>query len=106
MEQAHDARVPLLMTVINAGELWYGVARSRSLKEADENVLKELGDLGIQLINVDWDLTRQAAAFKTRGRIAYADCFAAALAKKYDAPLVTGDPEFKSFESEISVLWV
>ena len=32
MEQAHDAGVPLLMTVINAGEIWYGVARSRSVK--------------------------------------------------------------------------
>lgn len=106
MEEAHDAGIPLLMTVVNAGEVWYSVARSQSEKLADDNVLKELGDLGITLVDVDWALTRQAAAFKRRGRIAYADCFAAALAKQNEAPLVTGDPEFKPLENEISILWV
>ena len=80
LEEAHDAGIPLLMTVVNAGEVWYSVARSQSERHADENVLKELGDLGITLVDVSWALTRQAAAFKRHGRIAYADCFAAALA--------------------------
>ena len=106
MEEAHDAGVPLLMTVVNAGEVWYSVARSQSEKDADKNVLKELGDLGITLVDVGWEITKQAAAYKSRGRIAYADCFAAALAKQNDAPLVTGDPEFKPLEKEISILWV
>jgi predicted nucleic acid-binding protein len=106
MDEAHDAGIPLLMSVVNAGEVWYSVARGRTEKHADDNVLKELGDLGITLVDVGWALTRQAAAFKRRGRIAYADCFAAALARQYKAPLVTGDPEFKPLEAEISVLWV
>jgi predicted nucleic acid-binding protein len=106
IEEAHDAGVPLLMTVINAGEVWYSVAKAKSVKHADENVFEDLGDLGIILVDVNWNLTRQAAAFKSRGRIAYADCFAAALARQKDAPLVTGDPEFKLLEPEISILWV
>jgi predicted nucleic acid-binding protein len=106
IEEAHDAGIPLLMTVVNAGEVWYSVARSQSERQADENVLKELGDLGVTLVDTSWDLPRQAAAFKRRGRIAYADCFAAALAKLNNAPLVTGDPEFKPLEREISILWV
>jgi len=106
LEEAHDAGIPLLMTVVNAGEVWYSVARIQSERHADENVLKELGDLGITLVDVNWGLTRQAAAFKRHGRIAYADCFAAALAMQNEAPLVTGDPEFKPLEAQISILWV
>jgi predicted nucleic acid-binding protein len=104
--ETHTAGIPLLMSVINAGEVWYSVARSRSEEYAHEIVIKDLGDLGITLVDASWELTRQAAMFKRRGRIAYADCFAAALAKQNNAPLVTGDSEFKPLEPEISVLWV
>ncbi len=37
---------------------------------------------------------RQAALFKAAGKIAYADRFAAALAKTHRAELITGDKEF------------
>ena len=39
-----------------------------------------------------------AASLKGRFPIAYADGFAAALAQKYNCPLVTGDPEFRSVD--------
>jgi ribonuclease VapC len=38
--------------------------------------------------------------------MSYADCFAAALAKKRQAVLVTGDPEFKQVSDEVKVHWV
>jgi len=99
MAQAHDAGVPVLMSVVNAGEVWYSVARRRSEREADECV-KDLADIGITLIEVGWNLARQAADFKRKGRIAYADCFAAALAKTKGAPLVTGNLEFKPLQDQ------
>jgi len=37
-----------------------------------------------------------AAMLKGRFPISYADAFAAALSLKYNCPLVTGDPEFRS----------
>jgi hypothetical protein len=37
--------------------------------------------MGIGIVEVDWNLTRQAAVFKVGGNISYAGCFAAALAK-------------------------
>ena len=40
------------------------------------------------------------------GRMSYADCFAAALAKLRKAELVTGDKEFKQVEGEVKVLWI
>jgi ribonuclease VapC len=62
--------------------------------------------LKIAFTDADWELTQLAAQFKAKGRIAYADCFAAAVAKKFKAELVTGDPEFKQVEGEVKILWV
>jgi len=38
--------------------------------------------------------------------IAYADCFAAALAKMMDAEVVTGDKDFKVLEGQIGIAWL
>jgi predicted nucleic acid-binding protein len=54
----------------------------------------------------DWEITKQAAMFKTKARMAYADCSAAALAKLRKAELVTGAPEFKQVEGETKVVWL
>ena len=62
--------------------------------------------MNIDIVDADWPLTRQAAAFKARGNIAYGDCFAAALAKNRKAELITGDPEFKALEGEIKISWL
>jgi ribonuclease VapC len=105
MAGAHEAATPLLMTVINVGEVWYTVAREDSTDAADES-FKDIADLGIRVVDADWDLTLQAARFKVKGRISYADCYAAALAKNLAVPLVTGDPEFERLEKEISIIWV
>ena len=35
-----------------------------------------------------------------------ADCFAAALAKREKTEIYTGDPEFKTLEREIKVVWL
>ncbi len=79
------------MTAVNAGEVWYNIARKRTEEKADQSIW-DVGNLGIRIIDADWRLTRAAAGFKKRGRIAYADCFAATLAKRERASLVTGDP--------------
>lgn len=41
-----------------------------------------------------------------RVSLSLADAFAAALAKKLKANLVTGDPEFKAVEKEIKIDWL
>jgi predicted nucleic acid-binding protein len=102
---AHESNVPLMMTVINLGEVWYIIAREVSEAEAERSIV-ELQDLGIKLIDADWKLTREAAYFKSKYRMSYADCFAAALAKEKKAHLITGDKEFKQVEQEVSVMWV
>ena len=46
-----------------------------------------------------------AAILKSMFPIAYADAFAAALARKYRCPLVTGDPEFRTVD-ELEIDWI
>ena len=38
--------------------------------------------------------------------VAYADCFAAALAQRKKAKVVNGDPEFKKFGAAVSLAWI
>ena len=73
---AHEEEIPVYMTVANAGEVWYTVARI-SEAEAD-NSIKELRDLRIQFRDLDWELTQEAARFKSKHKMSYADCYAAA----------------------------
>ena len=102
---AHEHGIPLFMSVVNAGEVWYILAREVSETEADKGV-DGLRKLGIEFIGVDWKLSRQAGAYKSKNRMSYADCFAAALAKEQKAELVTGDKEFRLVESDIRIRWL
>lgn len=102
---AHEHDIPLLMTVVNAGEVWYIKARRSSQSDADV-AIRELRQLGIHFVDIDWELAHEAARFKTKNRMSFADCFAAALAKQRKAHLATGDPEFKQVESEITIGWL
>ncbi len=102
---AHEEQIPIYMSVINVGEVWYTVAREVSEEEANASV-KILSDLRIQFENADWNLTQEAARFKSQNKMSYADCFAAALAKSKKADLITGDGEFKPLDGEIKIHWI
>ena len=102
---AHEERMPMYMSTINAGEVWYILAREISEARADEAVA-DLTGLGVELIDADWPLARTAGTFKARHKMSYADCFAAALAKDRKSDLVTGDKEFRQVEGQVSIYWL
>jgi len=102
---AHEEEIPLLMSVVNAGEVWYIIARESSVADADASI-NQLRDLGIEFVDADWNLAKDAGYFKSKNKMSFADCFAAALAKQRKAHLATGDPEFKQVESEIAINWL
>ena len=105
MSDAHEDGVPIFMSVINAGEVWYILAREVSVAEADSSI-RQLRQLGIDFIDADWDLAHVAAGFKSKHKMSFADCFAAALTKQKKATLLTGDSEFKQVEPEITIDWL
>jgi ribonuclease VapC len=102
---AHENGIDLMMSVVNAGEVWYILARKTSAAEADNSV-SDIRQLGIEFVEASWKFAQAAAALKAKHSMSFADCFAAALAKDTKADLVTGDPEFKQLESEIKILWM
>ena len=103
--EAQNGQVHLSICVVNLGEVWYAVSRAHSVEVAD-SYIRQVQSMPIEIVDVDWLLTRQAAEFKSRGNIAYADCFAAALAKTREAEVVTGDNKFKVLQDEVQVLWL
>jgi predicted nucleic acid-binding protein len=102
---AHEEEIPLLMSVVNAGEVWCIIARQSSVADADASI-NQLRDLGIEFVDADWNLAKDAGYFKSKNKMSFADCFAAALAKQRKAHLATGDREFKQVESEIAISWL
>ena len=105
IHDAEQGKVKLVICLINMGEIWYSISRKTSPESAD-HFIQEIQSMAIETIDPDWALTRQAAIYKAKGNISYADCFAAALAKLHGAALVTGDKEFKQLENEITIEWL
>src|SRR2546423_6448865 len=105
ISDAHEYDIPLLMSVVNVAEVWYIKARRSSTAAAD-TAIHELRQLGIHFIDADWELAKSAGYFKSKNKMSFSDCFAAALAKKTKAHLATGDSEFKQVEQEITIVWL
>jgi predicted nucleic acid-binding protein len=105
IDQTRDADTALMVTTVNLGEVWYSMARARSAADADLAV-EQIGRLEFEFVPADWELSFNAALLKSKGKVAYADCFAAVLAKLRKAAVVTGDLEFKQFEGQVKIHWL
>ena len=96
----------VIMNCINVGEVYYILARERSAQEADLFL-----DLIVPALNIRIELNNlqdvmAAARIKASHALSYADAFAAATAQKYEAVLVSGDPDFKLVEKLINIEWL
>jgi ribonuclease VapC len=65
-----------------------------------------LESLPIKEIEAERSLVLDAAHIKARHPISYADAFAAALAARVSAVVLTGDPEFVAVEDLVVVEWL
>jgi ribonuclease VapC len=105
LRKINAKQVKGFMSVINWGEVYYNTMRENGQKEA-ENVLNQFNKYSIRLMDADRALTYKAARLKAKYRVAYADCFAAALGITLKAEVITGDPEFEKLSGEVSIQWV
>jgi uncharacterized protein with PIN domain len=107
LAQAVAEKHKLLLSVVDWGEIYHNTMRKVS-QEAAEQQARAIATLPIEIVGVGDDLTiaRQAAIYKATHKMAYADCFAAALARIRNCELLTGDPEFKALEKEIKIAWL
>ncbi len=93
------------MSVINWGEIYYNILREQGVETA-EKVIGQLKQYPIEIVDADQKLTYEAAKLNGSYKIAYADCFAAALSYRLNAVVVTGDPEFKKLGDKYSIQWL
>jgi ribonuclease VapC len=105
LKQLIQGKAKGYMSVVNWGEVYYNTMREEGVAEA-EKVILQLDKFPIQVVEVNRDFAYEAAKLKGKYRIAYADCFAAALSLKLNASLVTGDSEFKKLKERISIQWI
>lgn len=102
--QVIEARLSLLMSVVNWGEVYYSVWRTKG-KETAEGILSEIAQSRVEIIPADTELTKLAAQFRIHYRLPYADCFAAGLAYQRKAALATADKDFLVMKRLLKILW-
>jgi ribonuclease VapC len=92
----------LSISVVNWGEALYSLANMRGLNQA-KAALMALNAL-VEPVLVDEALAEAAAAVRFHYKLGYADCFAAALALRLNATLVTTDPDFAKLGKRLKVM--
>ncbi len=102
MQEAFRQELPLLLSAVNWGEVFYIAWRQHGEAQAREAEGK-LGQLPIIVITADLDRATRAAALKQRHNLGYADAFAAELAIERGAWLVTADSEFSKLGKALSL---
>lgn len=105
LTEARQGKARALLCAINLGEILYIVERKRGLVRAQQ-AQALLESLPIQVVDAGRDLVLEAAHIKANHAISYADAFAAALARRENGVLLTGDPEFASVAGLVAVEWL
>jgi len=105
LTKAAEMKHPLSMSVVNWGEVYYSIWRGRGEAVANEK-LSAIGQLPLEIVDVDMELAKRAAMLKAQYNLPYADCFAGALAESRKASLVTSDKDFERIGSLVKIFWV
>jgi predicted nucleic acid-binding protein len=102
---ARNGSTPLLMSVLNWGEVFYHSWQERGEEDA-RRTLADLSRLAIELAPVDLSQAIKAGELKAIHKIPYVDCIAAALASSRQATLVTSDRDFEKLGRRFPILWI
>ncbi|MCU1262062.1 MAG: vapC [Bryobacterales bacterium] len=104
-QKADAGNLRLLMSWINIGEVYY-IATRRLGRERADQFLRRVPSLPIHIELPDESDIISAARLKSGNRLAYADAFAAALAIRESASVITGDPELRALTGILKVDWI
>lgn len=104
-EKAAQTDQVLFIASPNWAEVRYMVERKVGAGRWHEARHKLLG-LPLEVVSADQPLAELAGEIKAIKKMSLADCFAAALAKQKKADLYTGDPEFKTVEKDVKIVWL
>jgi predicted nucleic acid-binding protein len=102
MNEAFRQELPLFMSAVNWGEVFYMEWRYHGESKARQ-IEGGLPQMPIVIVAVDFERATRAGALKQKHGLGYADAFAAELAIERGAWLVTADPEFEKVGKGLSV---
>lgn len=108
-ETLHEAQIserPLLMNEINVGETYYILYRKRDREKADFFLDTILVSLPIRVLPNSFEDVVSSARLKAQYPLSFADCFAASTARRENAIIMTGDPEFENLEHMVEIEWL
>jgi ribonuclease VapC len=105
LRSARRKQVVVLLSLIAYGECLYVVEREHGFHQA-QRAVGVIDQLALRVMPADRLLVFEAAHMKARFPISYADAFSVALARRTHGRVMTGDPEFKAVESEVTVRWL
>ena len=102
IRRSRQREVRLRISMVNWGEALYVLAGMVGLEKATSD-LKAMSAV-MESVAIDEELAEAAAIVKFHYKLGYADCFAAALAMRMDATLVTTDPDFAKLGKKLKLL--
>lgn len=99
LHRVRHSGIDLPICAVNWGEAVYRLMQTHG-EDARDIALEKLARLPIAPVAAGPYLASRAASLKADSGLGYADCFAAALATALDAPLATGDPDFRALKPQ------
>jgi predicted nucleic acid-binding protein len=93
-KEARDAELPLRMSVINWGEVYYTIAKVEGFAET-ARIMDRVKLLPLAVLDAGEEVTARAAQLKAGHGLPYADCFAAATTAKGDILVTSDAKDFK-----------
>ena len=107
LDEARSGECTLCISRVNLGEVFHHTAIDHGSSLA-EPLIQEIRRLPIEIVSISDVQVDEAARLKSRYRISYADGFAAWLSITREAPLLTGDMDFRALEADglLRLHWV
>jgi predicted nucleic acid-binding protein len=102
IEKAGKGSLRLMISIVNLGEVYYRIGRTRGPAEANE-ALDSLNLLPWEILPADNETVIAAARLKMMHTLSYADAFAAIAAQAHKATLLTGDLELIALAGQIEI---
>jgi predicted nucleic acid-binding protein len=102
VHQARAGKARLSISVANLGEVLHVLSRFIRPDEALRFIEKTQD--AVQAVSIDQKASLDAAMLRIRYKLGFADSFAAELALRMGAALVTADPDFEKLGKQLKVL--
>jgi ribonuclease VapC len=93
------------ISAVNLCEVYYIIMREKG-QESAEILATSMRGWGLSIVPADEDVAKWAGQLKAQYLLSLADAFAAATSQKFEAYLLTGDPEFQKLKGKIEIRWI